>query len=285
MSGSTKLFNSYKLYVGINFCTSGNFKLNKKIKEDVSNYLDISIRTFNRNFDILLDLGLITKNHNGVYFLIGLDKLRKKFYNLTGNYEIINRYSFILYKNEIKNLKELIFTAKEALLIKNQKYTKEEQILETYFTDNPKEKDIYEKLKNKHKYKDNVIKEFYCKSAKREYKLGVPKKLCKITVIDNDLAYLGVSNSLISSTFNRSKSWGVKYKHSSERKNLLKREQVVKHHFNIKDDSQRHLISEAHPDIYHKLRFLKTSNGIGVFEQMYDRIETNIILTKRPLIF
>jgi hypothetical protein len=282
MSSSTYNFNEFKTYLSFAFRTSGNCKLNIAIKNEVSNHLGISQKTLNKHIKSLIEKGYFGYNPNtNVLFINGLEKIKRLVYiNNDYNDEVLTKTSFKLNVDEIKNLKFLIFSASESLILKYQSKYKSRLKFEEYLTKNG----FTKRYNNGNESTKKQIRKYFLSEEKTKgdsMKKENPNRFGLNLFVD-DRDYLGVSNSFISEEFNRSKSWGSKIKKESFNLKLLNYNKKVKYidSFPITFNVRRYL-SISCPTTYHKLFCKKDNDSIVVFERGYDEITSYVKLTTR----
>ena len=282
MSSSTYNFNEFKTYLSFAFRTSGNCKLNIAIKNEVSNHLGISQKTLGKHIKTLIEKGYFGYNpKTNVLFINGLEKIKRLVYiNNDYNDEVLTKTSFKLNVDEIKNLKFLIFSASESLILKYQSKYKSRLKFEEYLTKNG----FTKRYNNGNESTKKQIRKYFLSEEKTKgdsMKKENPNRFGLNLFVD-DRDYLGVSNSFISEEFNRSKSWGSKIKKESFNLKLLNYNKKVKYidSFPITFNVRRYL-SISCPTTYHKLFCKKDNDSIVVFERGYDEIVSYVKLTTR----
>jgi hypothetical protein len=282
MSSSTYNFNEFKTYLSFAFRTSGNCKLNIAIKNEVSNHLGISQKTLGKHIKTLIEKGYFGYNPNtNVLFINGLQKIKRLVY-ISNDYndDILTKTSFRLNVNEIKNLKFLIFSASESLILKYQSKYKRGLKFEEYLTKNG----FTKRYNNGSESTKKQIRKYFLSEEKTKgdsMKKENPNHFGLNLFID-DRDYLGVSNTFISKKFNRSKSWGSKTKKESYNLSLLKYDKKARYidTFPVTFNVRRYLSINC-PTTYHKLFCKKDNDSIVVFERGYDEITSYVKLTTR----
>ena len=283
MSSSTYNFNEFKTYLSFAFRTSGNCKLDFKIKNQVCNHLGISQRTLKKHIQTLILKGYFGYNpKTNTLFINGLNKIKRLVYlQYDCNEEFLKcKTSFRLNVSDIENLRFLIFSAKEQYILRFQLKYKNNLKFEEYLISQgliKRYKNGNESVKRQLKRLYNLEKRAKGDSMKKEN----PNHFGTNLFVD-DKDYLGVSNSFISDNFNRTKSWGSKMKKKSSILELLKYNKKVRYvnsypiTFNV-----RRYLSITCPTTYHKLFCVRKDDNILVFERGYDEIISNVKLTRR----
>lgn len=283
VSSSTYNFNEFKTYLSFAFITSGNCKLNKNIKNEVCNHLSISQRTLDKHIKSLIIKGYFGYNpKTNTLFINGLNKIKRLVYKSNDyNERILKKTSFVLNAYDFDKLKFLTFSAIEQLILKHQSIKKDSLKFNDYLKLN--------NLSERYKLGSESVK----KNLKRNY--NIQKKKAKgdsmkkenpnhfgLNLFEDDKDYLGVSNSFISDNFNRTKSWGCKMKQKSSTLSLLDYSKMFKYidsypvTFNV-----RKYLSITNPIKYCRYVTKRQDNMILVFETGYDKIKSNVNLTRR----
>jgi biotin operon repressor len=287
LTGSTVSFNEYKTYLCIHFFTSGNIKLNNGFVETISNELNISTKTIKKHIDSLIKNKFLGYNPNtNTLFVNGLDKARKHL-SLTINCEnlkvrLTNKLSFVLYLDKLKNLKEVIFAAKESHMLNLQFRKKNNYLLEQFLEQNKLTNDY--KLANKSRRR--LILKMFRKAVKlkREPLKDVPNQF-NLNLIDNENNYLGISNDNISKQFRKTKSWGCKLKYRAKKHNFLLFNKMFKLKFEFPANfNVINYLSINDPLNLRKYKTKRFNDKCYVFECLYDNIESYIIISHRKSI-
>ena len=282
VSSTTYNLNEFKTYLSFAFRTSGNCKLNTKIKNEVCNHLSISHRTLNKHIQSLIEKKYFGYNpKTNTLFINGLNKIKRLvFINSEYDKRILEKASFILNISDFGSLKFLTFAAIEQLILKCQSKYKNRLKLEEYLINN----DLLKRYEIGSDSERGRLKKLYHLEKKTEgdsIKKENPNHFGLNLFVD-DRDYLGVSNSFISDKFNRTKSWGSKMKKESSMLNLLKYNKKSKYidSFPITFNVKRYL-SINNPIKYGRYFIKKSNNMLNVFETGYDEIISNVSLTTR----
>jgi hypothetical protein len=287
LSSSTSNFNEFKTYLGFHFYTSGNCKLTTNLKNEICGLLSISSKTLNTHIKNLIEKGFFGYNKlTGTLFINGLDKVRLLLCDNATDQEIRSlrsKYSFILKIEQLVNLKEYIFTAKEQYILNIQSSYKEKAEFNSFLSKNNFVKDYLISSSSRRNMYKKVFRNELLK-LKRESLKDIPNQF-NFKITDSVNHYLGISNSFISNEFKRTKSWGCKQKKKAENINLLKTNKMYKHIITFENDFNiKKYISTNFPEKYNRFIIKKLNNKYYVFETLFDEISTNLPLTKRKKI-
>ena len=282
MSYSTYNFNEFKTYLSFAFRTSGNCKLNTEIKNEVSNHLGISQKTLNKHIKTLIEKKYFGYNpKTNVLFVNGLEKIKRIVYiNSDYNENVLTKASFKLNINNFKDLKFLVFSASESLIIKYQSKYKKRLKFEEYLVKNK----LFNRYTKGSDSSKKQIRKIYLSEEKSKgdsMRKQNPNHF-GLNLFEDDKEYLGVSNTFISNKFNRTKSWGSKMKKESYNLNLLNYNKKARYidTFPITFNVRKYLSINC-PTTYHKLFCRRYNDNIVVFERGYDEIISYVKISTR----
>jgi len=282
MSSSTYELNEFKTYLSFAFRTSGNCKLNTEIKNEVSNHLGISQKTLNKHIKTLIEKKYFGYNpKTNVLFVNGLEKIKRIVYiNSDYNENVLTKASFKLNINNFKDLKFLVFSASESLIIKYQSKYKKRLKFEEYLVKNK----LFNRYTKGSDSSKKQIRKIYLSEEKSKgdsMRKQNPNHF-GLNLFEDDKEYLGVSNTFISNKFNRTKSWGSKMKKESYNLNLLNYNKKARYidTFPITFNVRKYLSINC-PTTYHKLFCRRYNDNIVVFERGYDEIISYVKISTR----
>jgi hypothetical protein len=282
MSSSTYNFNEFKTYLSFAFRTSGNCKLNTEIKNEVSNHLGISQKTLNKHIKTLIEKKYFGYNpKTNVLFVNGLEKIKRIVYiNSDYNENVLTKASFKLNINNFKDLKFLVFSASESLILKYQSKYKKRLKFEEYLVKNK----LFNRYTKGSDSSKKQIRKIYLSEEKSKgdsMRKQNPNHF-GLNLFEDDKEYLGVSNTFISNKFNRTKSWGSKMKKESYNLNLLNYNKKARYidTFPITFNVRKYLSINC-PTTYHKLFCRRYNDNIVVFERGYDEIISYVKISTR----
>jgi hypothetical protein len=276
--------NMFRCYLGLSFYSSGNIKYTNELLEKVAETTAMDKKSVRNHIKTLLDKKYIGFNpKTNTIFVNGLDKLRKMF-------NISSRKAFLLNIEDIfdKNrFKALIFSSfSENTLsfqkrVKSEKFIKE-QILSSAL-DSKKDVESYIKHLNlskpslRKRYIKSILNSTNVFTEGRELIQRVPENP-KNKYVENVESYLGISCSIYSDNFKRSKSWASKMKKKSVDYNFTSYQHMYKPVFQVWEKNiefTRKAILEFDDVKFNRYAVHRVGNRLMVCEQLYDSIVIN----------